>query len=104
MSDINCVEPVDEPGVISWACSEEGSGPDVGIWVGLGDGEFLWCGDITRARYEENAPETHELGSDGGWWLLHYTKRGAVVLGKMLDAEGADYLTQLMARLLYRKR
>jgi hypothetical protein len=97
------VEPIDEPGVTSWACSEEGGGPDVGIWVGLGGGEFLWCGEIVRERYDDAAPASHDLGSDGGWWLIHYTKTDAVVLAKMLDAEASDHLTQLMARLLYNR-
>lgn len=35
------------PGQVQWYSSEEESGPDVGILVGLGDGKELWIGEMT---------------------------------------------------------
>lgn len=71
-------------GQIQWHCSEEGSGPDVGMLLCIDEDNHLWVGEISRDRWEEHGGE--ELGSDGGWWIIHYGKNKTRVIGKCLGA------------------
>lgn len=82
-------------GQIRWHSSGEDEGPDVGIEIGLPDGSTLWVGDITKRSHEEAAG--HEIGDDGGWWLIHYRdQKPSYVVGKALstwqDFGGVDAL------------
>lgn len=58
-------------GGITWACSEEDSGPDVGISVYLGPQDRLWCGEISRSLYDE-CGGSESFDGDGGWFLVRY--------------------------------
>lgn len=82
-------EPSDEeyaePGNTIWHVSEPDGGPDVGITVGLGNGRHLWCGEITKDRWESIGGEDAGLGGDGGFWLILYGKNEVQVLGKMVN-------------------
>lgn len=83
-----------------WHCSEEGGGPDVGITVGLGEGRHLWCGEITRDRWEEGGEDTAALGPDLGSWLILYGPGEVRVLGKMVDHYTAQDFIEMLAGVL----
>jgi hypothetical protein len=96
---------MDELGFVTWASSEEGGGPDVGITVGLGpEHGHLWVGEITRQRYESS--EAKEISdSDCGWWLIHYPAKNEepVVLAKAIEAGygvAREFFEELLAPLL----
>lgn len=83
-----------ERGKVTWHSSEEDGGPDVGMMLGLGDGQALWVGEITRRDYEEGGEAVSALGGAAGWWLVTYP--GPQVLAKFVDAETArEFLDQL---------
>lgn len=71
-------------GQIRWNCSGPDEGPDVGIEIGLPDGSTLYFGEISKALWSES-----DLGSvsehDGGWWIVHWSHHGPVVLGRAAD-------------------
>lgn len=46
MTDIDQIEPSTERGEVTWHSSDEDSGPDVGLSMGLGDGKLLWVGEV----------------------------------------------------------
>ena len=98
------LEPLTEPGQITWASSDEGGGPDVGITVGLGNGRFLWCGEITKSRWEGLAGAEGALMGECGWWLILYGREQTLVLGKLLDDESAHVLTQILSEALLREQ
>ena len=89
-----------ERGQITWHCSEEDGGPDVGIGLGLGDGRMLWVGEITRSRHEEAGEDAAALGSDGGWWLILYGPDSSEVLAKMVNCEAANALMDTLTPVL----
>lgn len=62
-------------GHVIWHSSDEDSGPDVGISIGLGGGKTLWIGEITDDAYAEGEDEAKALGDSGGWWLMMYPDR-----------------------------
>lgn len=69
-------------GFAQWHCSEEGSGPDVGMLLRLDEaGNCLWAGEHTKSALTEAAAgETFfafDPTDDGGWWLVHYAPNGA---------------------------
>ena len=45
-ADSKTTEPSTERGVVTWHSSDEHSGPDVGLSMGLGDGKLLWLGEL----------------------------------------------------------
>jgi hypothetical protein len=77
-----------EFGKITWHSSDEDSGPDVGMMLGLGDGKALWVGEISRRSHEEGGEAVTALGDDGGWWLGVYEPKFRP-LAKFADAEDA---------------
>lgn len=87
-----------EFGKITWHSSEEDGGPDVGMMLGLGGGQALWVGEITRRAHEDGGEAVSALGSDGGWWLATYP--GPQILAKFADAETArEFFEQLTAAI-----
>lgn len=87
-------------GHVGWACSDEDGGPDVGIFLGLGNGAMLWCGDITSNLYDDERPDIEQLGDESGWWIILYTKDSARVLGKTHDRYLAQDIFDEIAALL----
>jgi len=89
-----------------WHCSEEGGGPDVGITIGLGKHGHLWCGEITKDRWEDAGEDAAALGDDFGSWLILYGPTETRVLGKMVDQyTGQDFIEKLAGIFLVdRKR
>lgn len=58
-------------GGITWHSTDEDSGPDVGISVIVGENDRLWCGEISRALFDDqNGPE--HFPDDMGWFLVRY--------------------------------
>lgn len=88
-----------ERGKVTWHCSEEGSGPDVGLSLGLGDNRILWVGEITKAAWSAGGEDVAALGADDGWWLILYEPDSRVI-GKMADAYSAqDFIERLAATI-----
>lgn len=87
-------------GKITWHSSGEDEGPDVGVSIELADGSELWAGEITRRAWEAAGDDAEALGSDGGWWLMHYTKEGPRVLAKLINDDAAHYLVEVVSALL----
>jgi hypothetical protein len=80
-------EPSTERGVVTWHSSDEDSGPDVGLSIGLGDGKLLWVGEV---------PDRD------GWCLAIYhplCKGGREDLASFHDAESARAFFDEMERL-----
>lgn len=46
MGELHTTEPSTERGAVTWHSSDEDSGPDVGLSMGLGDGKLLWVGEV----------------------------------------------------------
>lgn len=89
-------------GHVTWHSSDEDSGPDVGMTIGLGDGRMLWVGAISRARYAETEGVSH-LGDDFGWWIILYDQQGSTVVGKCRDAESAHTMIEWLEAALSRR-
>jgi hypothetical protein len=89
-------EPDSSAGAVTWLCSEEGGGPDVGIVVALGDGRLLCSGDLTRRAWEDGGEAVQSLGSDMGTWLTLFDKDGEHVIAKVADAEAMRSLIELI--------
>ena len=87
-----------ERGRVTWHCSDEGRGPDVGLSLGLG-GSLIWAGEISKAAWSESEEDVAALGDDSGWWLLIYEPESRV-LGKFVDAEAARYFIDRMAAVI----
>jgi hypothetical protein len=86
-----------ERGKVTWHCSEEGGGPDVGVSLGLGDGRILWCGEITKHRHAEAGEEAAALGDDFGWWLILYGKKESHVIAKCVNGYVARDMLDVLA-------
>ena len=85
-------------GKVCWYCSDEGSGPDVGISLGLGGGKMLWAGEITKDAYAEDEAAA-ALGDDNGWWLILYAPERCI-LGKFTTAfEAREFIEILSAEI-----
>jgi len=91
-----------EIGQVQWHCSEEGSGPDVGLLLRLDASCFLWAGEITRDAWEDARPDAAELGDDCGWWAMLYEEGGGrkTVLGRFIDTHTAQYFIELIASII----
>ena len=88
-----------ERGKITWHCSEEESGPDVGLSLGLGNNRVLWVGEITKAAWSQGGEDVAALGGDGGWWMILYVPE-LRVLGKFDDQyEAQDFIERLAATI-----
>jgi hypothetical protein len=90
-------EPDNTAGAVTWLCSEEGGGPDVGIVVALGDGRLLCSGDLTRKAWEEGGTAVQSLGPDTGTWLTLFDNEGEHVIAKVADSDVARDLIELIA-------
>ena len=77
-----------ELGKVTWASSDEDSGPDVGMMLGLGDGKSMWVGEISRRAYGDAETDVKPLGNDGGWWLGIYRPEFEP-MAKFADAQSA---------------
>jgi hypothetical protein len=76
-------------GRVTWLTSDEqDGGPDVGMILGLGDGQSLYIGEITIARWLTGGPKVAALGSDSGWWMAIYP--AGTPLAKFADTEAAQ--------------
>lgn len=98
------VDRMDERGFVTWASSEEGGGPDVGITVGLGAEQgHLWLGEITRKRWEDIGGNDFS-DNDMGWWLIHYAPgKEPDVLAKALQPDHdplREFLEHTLAPML----
>jgi len=84
-----------ELGKVTWHSSEEDSGPDVGLMLGLGEGRALWVGEISKRAWTDAGSEIQALGSDGGWWLGIYQPEFQP-FAKFADAEaGREVFEQI---------
>jgi hypothetical protein len=88
-------------GGITWACSEEDGGPDVGISVFIGDNDRLWCGEISRNTFEQCCGSLY-FASDGGWFIMRYAPDGPKLIAKCADPDEARELIEQIA--LWMKR
>jgi hypothetical protein len=86
-----------ELGKVTWYSSAEDSGPDVGTAVELANGAVLWCGEISRDRWEEAGPDAAELGNDFGTWIILYNGVDTTVIGKCVDRYTADEMINQIA-------
>lgn len=86
-----------DAGKTTWHSSDEDSGPDVGLSLGLGDGKMLWIGEIVQQRYEDGGESAAALGSSDGWWLMIYPE--GRLLAKFTDTETARDYFEIMERI-----
>lgn len=101
MSDIEVSTP-DHVGAVQWHCSDEGSGPDVGLLLRISPTQMLWAGEITRDRWEDAGPDAAALGSDLGWWCILYGDKDTRVLGRFTNQDDAQHLIEALAAALTR--
>jgi hypothetical protein len=81
-------------------CSEHEGPADVGIALQLSGGRQLWCGEITRQRWNEAVDANGDaalLGEDDGWWIILYSKEEAQVIGKCIDQYVASDMMDALA-------
>jgi hypothetical protein len=91
-------EREDVLGCVQWHSSDEDSGPDVGISIGLGHGRMLWCGEISRQRHADAGKEAAALGDDFGWWIILYGPPGETrVIAKCLNCYDARDMIEHLA-------
>lgn len=82
-------------GGVTWHCSEEDGGPDVGISVYLGPHCRLWCGEISKTAFEELDGPKHFDG-DGGWFIVLYNPEPTLV-AKCADPDDARSFIEQVA-------
>lgn len=71
-------------GSTRWHCSDEdGSGPDVGIDLNMGDGNLLYAGEVP--------------GLKGGWSLVIYSKSGRSDIADPADPECAREMIERLS-------
>lgn len=83
-----------EAGQVQWHCSEPDGGPDVGQYLSLGSGMYLWAGEITSFDWREAGPDAAELGEDFGFWLILRDGGVKTVLGKFVTIEAGEQLIE----------
>lgn len=83
--------PESEIGRVEWHCSDEGSGPDVGLLLRLSEMDFIWCGDITRTEGDDAGI------SDAGWHIVHHNGSGRAVVATCHDHQAAQDLMEAIA-------
>lgn len=68
-------------------------------WLWHIDAEHMvWCGEISRARFDEMEIEHQEaMRDDYGWYLILYSNSRSVVLGKALDEYQGEDLAHTIA-------
>ena len=83
-------------GGLTWHCTEEDGGPDVGISVYIGPNDHIWCGEISKKCFEEASGAEH-FSSDGGWFIVRYNPRPTLI-AKCGDIEdGRQFIEQVAA-------
>ena len=89
-------------GEVEWHCSEEDSGPDVGLLLRLDASQYLWAGEITREDWEAAGDDAKELGEDAGWWAIFYEENGGrkTVLGRFVDKHTAQEFIEKLAWII----
>lgn len=70
-------------GGLTWHSTEVDGGPDVGISVYLGNGDRLWCGEISTDLFNEAKASEH-FDNDFGWFLVWYRPE-PVLIAKCAD-------------------
>jgi hypothetical protein len=94
-------EPVNSdanPGDITWHCSEDDGGPDVGVSLQIAPGIELWCGEISNHTHAEANPDVRAIDeSAGGSWLVLYGPDGTEIIGQVGDFEGRRLLEEVLA-------
>lgn len=83
-------------GHVAWHSSDEHSGPDVGLSIGLGDGRMLWVGEMSRTKHGETDGAS-VLGDAGGWWIILYGQNESTVVAKCVDAYSARTMCDWLA-------
>jgi hypothetical protein len=81
---------------ITQHCSEEDSGPDVGLSINLGGDRELWCGEISLRAWLDAGDEAQQLGDDTGWWVVLYQPE-PLVIAKCVSQEAAQALMEAIA-------
>lgn len=83
-------------GAVEWLCTDEDSGPDVGLRLHLGSDVWLYAGEITRKCWEDGA-EAKDLGDDGGWWLRIENEAGNTtrLIGRVEQYAVQDMLNEI---------
>jgi hypothetical protein len=78
-----------ERGKVVWHSSEEDGGPDVGLSLGLGNGELLWFGEMSTTTLADHDIDVKETGD--GWWIVLYGKddRSTHIGALVVDQEAA---------------
>jgi hypothetical protein len=84
---------------VTWHCSEEGGGPDVGISIYLGPEDRLWAGEISRKAFDDNNGDAHFDG-DGGWFLLRYQGQEIKLIAKFIDGPEAQEFIEWTAAMV----
>ena len=90
----------DDIGAVVWNSSDEDSGPDVGLSLGLGEGKSLWLGELAKATLEDAGVAVDDGGM--GWWLAMAGPNDMQVIAPVVDHEAARSLFDTLARLLAR--
>ena len=87
-------------GHVIWHSTDEDSGPDVGISIGMGDGKSLWIGEITDHRWQElDEEQKTATGNTGnGWWMMVYPD--CVPIARFVDAESARQFADRVEELI----
>lgn len=75
-------------GEVTWHSSDDDSGPDVGLSIGLGNGKWLYAGEISRDLHDDGGEEVAALGDDTGWWLVFYPDQ--IVMGRFVGPTEAQ--------------
>lgn len=86
--------------VVGHGTDPEDGVADVGLALQLPDGAQLWCGEITRERWNEAIDGNSDaayLGEDDGWWIILYAKDEAKVIGKCVDQYVAAEMLDMLA-------
>lgn len=83
-------------GEVNWHSSDEDSGPDLGMSVGIGNGKWLYVGEISRDLHDEGGEEAAALGDDMGWWLVLYPEQ--IVMGRFVGQTEAQTFVDNLSR------
>lgn len=96
MDTVDPSNVIASPGGVVWASTGEDSGPDVGIYLGLGGGRVLYIGEITEDVYDQGRPDVADVGGSGGWWM---TLDGVPLAKFACEHAAADFIEMLAAKL-----
>lgn len=84
-------------GGVTWHCSDEDSGPDVGVSLYLGPDHRLWAGEVSRSLFDEQGKDAFD--SDGGWFLIQYCGDETTLVAKFTDDMAARDFIESVAML-----